>query len=236
MTRGAVFADHAIQIGKVHAQPPIGFYGSHVGRANPQHGGGFPDREVALFGDVHAHARAGRRHAIAHHVGRRLGATGRGQAGEVRHGTAAHQKARRMRGVAQHFLEPAHGQKFQFGGRRAASPAGDVHVEGRGNQAPHGSNGCSGRGYISKETRVAVVAAECEDHVADGFEQTVEIAAGLGQGFVQATPEFGRGDGLYHRPPGECRIVGRNQVHGGASHFADFVHRNGQVVRHGRRN
>ncbi len=57
----------------------------------------------------------GATHAVADHVAGSLGAARRGDAGEIRHRSAAHQQSRAVRRIAQHLLEPADAKQLHFG-------------------------------------------------------------------------------------------------------------------------
>ena len=124
-------------------------------------------------------------HAVADHVAGRFGAARGGEAGEVRHRSAADQQARAVRGIAQHLLEPADAEQLHLGGRGSGAPAGHVDIEGRGDHAAHRRHRQARRRDVAEESRMAVVAAELLHHVAHRVQQLRERQAAGGRGLVE---------------------------------------------------
>ena len=221
---GQVLLHQPIEGGEIDLHLRVGGNAAHVGFADAEHPGRFADGKVAFGGNVGAHA-PGRRHAVAHHVAGGFGAAGGGQGGEVGHGSAAHQQAAGLRGIAQDLLHPVDGDVLQVRGGRPGSPAGDVDVEGRGEHGSHGGDRRSGRRDVAEESRVGAVAAVAGDHVVESLQERIEIHAVLRQRLFQQVAQGSRCGGNQYGPFVQGVVIGRDLFHGGAPQRPDLLGR-----------
>ncbi len=162
------------------------------------------------------------------HVAGRLGAARGGDAGEIRHRSAAYQQSYAIRRVAQHFLEPADAQQLHFGGGRPGAPAGHIDVQGGGDHAAHRRHGQARGRDVAEESRVPVVAAEFHHDVADGGQEVCVRQAGGRCGLVEDAAQAGGGGGTHDGTRGQGVVIVGYQIECGAPHFADLG--DGRVV------
>ncbi len=229
MAGRAVLAYQAIQIRHVHTQVRARLHAPHIRRADPQHGRRLADGEVSLFRRVEAHARLAK--TVAHHIARSLRAARRGDAGKVRHRSAAHQQSRAVGGIAQHLLEPADAKQLHLGGRRPAPPAGHVDIERRRDHASHRRRRQPRGRDVTEKSRMAVVPAELLHHVAHRVQQFRKGLAAGRRGFVEPPPQLGGSAGAHHRACSQRIVVFGYEIEGGAAHFPDLGRRSYQRVR-----